>query len=173
MFVVLVSLCCVYGLKSINPVMYPRFTTKSTSLTLTDIGKALLISFCATPKVNLFDTTCITIVLYGFESWVISNDMEGKINSFETSCYHIMLNINRVDRVPNTTMYNLTETAPLVVRARTHQLKLIGHYHACLMMSLLKSLHHISQVLVKGNLNSNRLYSQNTSSACMEVWTAY
>ena len=38
-----------------------------------------------------------------------------------------MLNIKRVDRVPNTTIYNLTETTPLIVRARIRQLKFIGH----------------------------------------------
>ena len=78
-------------------------------------------------KVKLFDTTCVTVLLYGCESWVISKDMENKINSFGTSCYRIMLNIKRVDRVPNTTIYNLTETTPLVVRARIRQLKFIGH----------------------------------------------
>ena len=80
-------------------------------------------------KVKLFDTTCVTVLLYGCESWVISKDMENKINSFGTSCYSIMLNIKRVDRVtvPNTTIYNLTETTPLVVRARIRQLKFIGH----------------------------------------------
>ena len=38
-----------------------------------------------------------------------------------------MLNIKRVDRVPNTTIYNLTETTPLVMRARNRQLKFMGH----------------------------------------------
>ena len=38
-----------------------------------------------------------------------------------------MLNIKRVDRVPNTTIYNLTGTTPVVVRARIRQLKFIGH----------------------------------------------
>ena len=78
-------------------------------------------------NIKLFDTTCVTVLLYGCESWVISKDMENKINSFGTSCYRIMLNIKRVNRVPNTTIYNLTETAPLVVRARTRQLKFIGY----------------------------------------------
>ena len=125
-------------------------------------------------KVKLFDTTCVTVLLYGCESWVISKDMENKINSFGTSCYRIMLNIKRVDRVPNTTIYNLTETTPLVVRARIRQLKFIGHmiYYACQMMSLLKSMHCMSQVMVKGNPEDNRLYSRNTSNVLWEIWTA-
>ena len=40
-----------------------------------------------TTKVKLFNTTCVTILLYGCESWVISQDMENKINAFATSCY--------------------------------------------------------------------------------------
>jgi len=38
-------------------------------------------------KIQHFNTTCITAFLYGCESWVISRDMENKINSFATSCY--------------------------------------------------------------------------------------
>ena len=63
-------------------------------------------------KMKSFNTTCITVLLYGCESWVISKDMENKINSFGTSCYRIMLNIRRIDRVPNAIIYSLTESAP-------------------------------------------------------------
>ena len=77
-------------------------------------------------KVKLFNTTCITVLLYGCESWVISKDMEDKINSFGTSCYRITLNIKRIDRVPNATIYSLTETAPLIERVRLRQLRFLG-----------------------------------------------
>ena len=53
--------------------------------------------------------------------------MENKINSFGTSCYRIMLNIKRIDRVPNATIYRLTDTAPLIQKAWTRQLKFLGH----------------------------------------------
>jgi len=78
-------------------------------------------------KVKLFNTTCVTILLYGCESWVISKDMENKINAFATSCYRIMLNIKRTDRVPNSTIYNMTNTSCLIERVRTQQLKFLGH----------------------------------------------
>ena len=32
-------------------------------------------------KIKLFHTTCVTILLYGCESWVLSQDMECKINT--------------------------------------------------------------------------------------------
>ena len=78
-------------------------------------------------KVRLFDITCVTVLLYGCESWVISKPMEDQINAFGTSCYRIMLNIKRIDRVPNATIYNLTSAAPLIERVRVRQLKFLGH----------------------------------------------
>ena len=78
-------------------------------------------------KIKLFNTTCVTVLLYGCESWVISKDMEERINAFATSCYRIMLGIKRVDRIPNATVYNLTGTKPLIVQVRTRQLKFLGH----------------------------------------------
>ena len=62
------------------------------------------------PIVNLFYTTCVIILLYGCESWVISHDMENKINAFATSCYRIMLNIKRKDHNPNPMIYSITNT---------------------------------------------------------------
>ena len=59
--------------------------------------------------------------------WCKYTHMEDKINAFGTSCYRIMLNIKRIDRVTNVYIYNLTKTTPLVERARARQLKFLGH----------------------------------------------
>ena len=75
-----------------------------------------------TTKVKLFNTTCVTILLYGCESWVISQDMENKINAFATSYYRVMLNIKRIDHVLNTTVYSMTNTVPLIHLVRHRQL---------------------------------------------------
>ena len=82
-----------------------------------------------TTKVKLFNTTCVTILLYGCESLVISQDMENKINAFATSCYcnRVMLNIKRIDHVLNTTVYSMTNTVPLIHLVRHRQLKFLGH----------------------------------------------
>ena len=61
------------------------------------------------------------------ESWVLTSDMENKINSFATSCYRVMLNIKRIDHVPNSRIYDDTNTEPLVNRVRLRQLKFLGH----------------------------------------------
>ena len=78
-------------------------------------------------KVRIFNTTCVTVLLYGCESWVISSEMESKINSFATSCYRIMLNIKRIDHVPNAQLYVDTNTEPLIKRVRLRQLTFLGH----------------------------------------------
>ena len=69
----------------------------------------------------------MTILLYGCESWVLSQDMESKINSFATSCYRIMLYIKRKDRVSNTIIHAMTNTKPLVHCVRKRQLGFLGH----------------------------------------------
>ena len=38
-----------------------------------------------------------------------------------------MLNIGRIDRIPNAAIYSLTETAPSIERVRLWQLSLLGH----------------------------------------------
>ena len=80
-----------------------------------------------TTKVKLFNTTCVTILLYGCESWVISQDMENKINAFATSCYRVMLDIKRIDHILNTTVYSMTNTVPVIHLVRHRQLKFLGH----------------------------------------------
>jgi len=78
-------------------------------------------------KVKIFHSSCVTILLYGCESWVITGDMEKKINSFATSCYRIMMNIKRLDRVSNATIYERSNTEPLINLARKRQLQFLGH----------------------------------------------
>ena len=38
-----------------------------------------------------------------------------------------MVNIKRVDRIPNETICKLSGTSPLIERVRAHQLKFLGH----------------------------------------------
>ena len=78
-------------------------------------------------KVKLFNTTCVTVLLYGCESWVITNDMESKINAFATSCYRVMLNIKRLDFVSNFRIYAITDTQPFIMLVRQRQLRFLGH----------------------------------------------
>ena len=56
-----------------------------------------------------------------------SKAMESEMNAFGTSCYRIMLNIKRIDRVSNAKIYDLIQTALLVENVRTRQLRFLGH----------------------------------------------
>ena len=78
-------------------------------------------------KIRLFNTTCVTVLLYGCESWIISVNMENKINAFATSCYRIMLGIKRLDCVRNAQIYEMTNTQPLINTVRQRQLRFLGH----------------------------------------------
>ena len=78
-------------------------------------------------KVKLFNVTCVTVFLYGCDSWILSTSMESKINAFATSCYRIMLNIKRVDRVTNAKVYQMSGTQPLITTVRQCQLRFHGH----------------------------------------------
>ena len=68
-------------------------------------------SISVSTKINL-QITCVTVLLYGFESWVISGNMENKINAFATSCYWIMLNIKWLDCVSNKRIYHIKHATP-------------------------------------------------------------
>ena len=84
-------------------------------------------SISISTKIKLFNTTCVTVLLCGCESWVISGDKENKINAFATSYYRIMLNIKRLDCVSNERIYHLTNTQPLINTVRQRQLRFLGH----------------------------------------------
>ena len=58
-------------------------------------------------KVKLFYTTCVTVLPYGCESWVLSQEMVYKINAIANSCYRIMLDIKRKDHVSNSAVYSM------------------------------------------------------------------
>ena len=131
----------VYG-DSINHVSDFRYLGSMVASGSSDLKRRKSLAWCAfwkleqlwksphisiATKVKLFNTTCVTILLYGCESWVISKDMENKINAFATSCYRVMLNIKRIDHVLNTTVYSMTNTVPLIHLVRQRQLKFLGH----------------------------------------------
>ena len=38
-------------------------------------------------KINIFRTSCVSILLYGCETWILSKTLEDYINSYATNCY--------------------------------------------------------------------------------------
>jgi hypothetical protein len=52
--------------------------------------------------------------------------MERELNGFGTNCLRIILGIKRIDKVPNTRIYELTDMKPLTCFARERQLRYLG-----------------------------------------------
>jgi len=44
-------------------------------------------------KINIFEASCIPILLYGCESWIINSKIKDQLNSFATNCYRQTSNV--------------------------------------------------------------------------------
>lgn len=83
-------------------------------------------------KMKIFKAACLTILLYGCESWILNEKLAKSLDSFATSCYRIMLNIKRLDKVTNDEVYKRvaagsTHIDPLSRTVQIRQLKFVGH----------------------------------------------
>ena len=61
------------------------------------IWKAKHISI--TLKSKLFIASVVSVLMYGCEAWIVSKELENRINSFGTTCYRMWLGIKTSDRV--------------------------------------------------------------------------
>jgi hypothetical protein len=83
-------------------------------------------------KVRMFDAACISILLYGCETWVLTSELENKLNVFARKAYRIMLDINQADEhLTNKELYRITGQRPISETIRLRQLQFTGH---CLRM---------------------------------------
>ena len=94
-----------------------------------EIHKSLycLIIFYYKLPINIFQSACLSILLYGCESWIIDKKLEQSLNSYSTSCFRIMLNIKRLDKISNEEIYTKIGITPLVHQIQRRQLKYVGH----------------------------------------------
>jgi hypothetical protein len=84
-------------------------------------------------KMRLFNAACIPVLLYGCESWVLTEPLLKRLDVFARCCYRIILNINQADaQMTNTELYRITNQRPIRDTIRERQLKFIGH---CLRMN--------------------------------------
>ncbi|CAM4681115.1 unnamed protein product [Leuciscus chuanchicus] len=74
-------------------------------------------------KLNIFEAACISILLYGCESWIINQKMQNSLNCFATSCYRIMLGIKKMDRISNKAVYEAVEKNQLILQIQQRQLR--------------------------------------------------
>ena len=78
-------------------------------------------------KLNIFKTACLPILLYGCETWILTKHLTAYLNSYHTNCLRIILGIKRLDRVTNTTLYNLSHQSALTQTIQKRQLGWVGH----------------------------------------------
>jgi len=58
-------------------------------------------------KIRMFKTLCLSILLYGCETWIMTKDMINKLDSFAMKCYRIILGIKYIDKFRNSDILNL------------------------------------------------------------------
>ena len=78
-------------------------------------------------KLNIFQASVISILLYGCEAWIVNEAMANKINSFATNFYRIMLGIRKSDRIGNDAIYKEVQEHPLVHTVQQRQLSWLDH----------------------------------------------
>jgi hypothetical protein len=84
-------------------------------------------------KIRLFNAACISILLYGCESWVLNPQQAEKLDVYARQCYRMMLGISQSEtHTTNEELYIAAENAkPITTIIRERQLQFTGH---CLRM---------------------------------------
>ena len=79
-------------------------------------------------KICLFKVACILILLYGCETWMLTETLIEKLDSYARTCYSIILGIKQSrDQVTNQSLYQPTGKIPLSETIRQRKLKFTGH----------------------------------------------
>jgi len=78
-------------------------------------------------KISIFKAACLSILMYGSETWVLEAKLKKKLGSFATNCYRQILNIKRLDKISNEKVYEMVGQEPLTITLAVRQLTWIGH----------------------------------------------
>ena len=77
-------------------------------------------------KMRLFNEAFVSVLLYGCETWVLSEILLKKLNVFAQTCYRIMLGIRQSDaHIKNDELYKNYAQRPIRELVRERQLKFI------------------------------------------------
>jgi hypothetical protein len=84
-------------------------------------------------KLRLFKASCLSILLYGCETWILTPQLIKKLEVYQRDSYRIMMDINQHrDHMTNVELYKLVDQLPLGEMIRIRQLTFVGH---CLRMT--------------------------------------
>jgi hypothetical protein len=80
-----------------------------------------------TLKAKLFRWSCVSILTYGSESWILTDKLSKQIDAYATTAYRQMLGIHWTDKVSNERLYSLNQQRALSEIIKQRQLRVIGH----------------------------------------------
>ena len=78
-------------------------------------------------KIKIYKASCLSVLLYGCESWVLNQQQQESLNAFALKCYRTILGINRLDHVTNNEIYSTIKETPLYNTIKKRQLQFTGH----------------------------------------------
>ena len=79
-------------------------------------------------KISLLKAACISILMYGCQTWILTETLIEKLDTYATTCYRIILGIKQSrDHMTNQSLYQLTGQVSLRETIRERQPKFTGH----------------------------------------------
>jgi ribosomal 50S subunit-associated protein YjgA (DUF615 family) len=79
-------------------------------------------------RMRIFNAACVSILLYGCETWTLTQKLEEKLNIFVRKLYRIMLNVKQAEaHMTNEELYKRAGQQPIAEEIRKRQLSFIGH----------------------------------------------
>ena len=78
-------------------------------------------------KMFIFKVSCLSILLYDSESWIITQKLADRLNSFGKNLFRIIQRIKWQDKISKETIYRNTKQEPIVQTIQRRQLRFIEH----------------------------------------------
>ena len=78
-------------------------------------------------KLRIFNSNVKSVLLYGSETWRITNTLTNKIQTFVNNCLRKILKINRIDRIRNEDLWQRTKQDPISQQIARRKWRWIGH----------------------------------------------
>lgn len=78
-------------------------------------------------KMQVFRTVVMTTLLYGSETWAMTNDQLRRLTTFHMRCIREILGVTRWDQIPNADNLARAREAPIGEQIRQRRLQWLGH----------------------------------------------
>ncbi len=82
---------------------------------------------CRMTKLCIFKMLVLPVLLYGYETWTLNNDLERRFNVFGTRPLYRIMRYRWNDFVSNQRLLHETESRPVTSIVSERQLRLYGH----------------------------------------------